>query len=216
MTFPLINVEVINGASSGADAPVDVQNYTALPLARTTFGVPQIIEVRLAPASGFSPVRFGVHMVVTGLPPTNLAYPAMSLVAGKFGVAHVDSVLQVELVQSLQSSRFGGPATRFALDATSLGAPKFGAPSTINYAEPPPLRTARFGVGASEHRLTAASCHRIKFGQPSLQLDSMASGVQSLRPVHFGMPSLGAISMRARTLASVRFGRLTVDRGATC
>ena len=223
MSYPLINgwmlnSTVINGGGSTASVVGPPGDFVgaAISLRPTTFGVPSAVEVMLAHPKSLRPVRFGTPMALVGLPPSDVAFPAKSLTAGKFGVASSASTLQTGPVQSLQSTRFGALTMRVALVASSLGPAQFGTPSVATRACASSLRPVRFGTASAGHSLAAASLCSTRFGAPALHLDSLALAAQSLRPVQFGAPSLGSMAMCARTMRPVRFGQPALDRGAIC
>lgn len=181
------------------------------PLARVKRGTDAAFVPKSLPAP-----RFGTPMVLAGLQPSSLSFPAKSLPAGKFGAASFTSMLQTGPVQGLQSARFGALVLRVALAASSLSPAQFGTPSVAIRACASSLRPVRFGTASTEHSLAAASLCSTRFGAPALHLDSLALAAQSLRPVQFGAPALGSMAMCARTMRPVRFGQPALDRGAIC
>lgn len=225
MSYPLINGWILNSAvinGGGSTAPVvgppgDFVG-AAISLRPTKFGVPRaaIGVDAVAHPKSLCPTRFGTPMVLADLQPSDAAFPAKSLTAGKFGVASFASTLQTGPVQSLQSARFGALAMRVALAASSLSPAQFGTPSVAIRACASSLRPVRFGSASTEHSLAAASLCSTRFGAPALHLDSLALAAQSFRPVQFGVPSLGSMAMCARTMRPVRFGQPALDRGAIC
>lgn len=226
MSYPFINGSTINEEDGGQKAAglrpvrfgIPSLAFRATGLQPAQFGVPRAasgVDVVAHPES-LAPARFGAHMALLGMPPSGVAFQAQSLKAGVLGIPAFSSTLQAGPVQSLQSLRFGALAARVALAAASLRTAQFGIPSSAVKAHAAPLRPSRFGAARAVHRLTATPSQSTRFGVPTLHLVGTTMPVSALMPVHFGVPCLGGMSLRARPLCAVRFGRPVLGRGASC
>lgn len=180
-------------------------------LARVKFGT----DIMAVPAS-LSPVHFGAHSILGGLPPASWVRPADSLKPVRFGTPGLKSSLHIGPVASLQPVKLGLHKVRCALPAASLAADSFGMPGLAVNMRAASVRPVRFGTGRAVHRFYAASLHCTQFGAPGIRLRPMALSATSLHPVQFGAVSMYGVSLRARGMCPVRFGRPVLNKGGIC
>ena len=186
MSYPQINAAPINGTSDSGNAATVL---TPEPLFAGVFGVPQLI---LPEPSNFTPpsikpARFGDASLQVGMLPNSTM----------LGVA------------SLRQVAFGKPAVSAAL-AT------MGTPGQVTHFQPQPLRSMAFGGPCMAIGLPATSTAKVRFGRPRVALATAVLGADSLEPVRFSTIAMAGISLRARTLSVVRFGRPFVSGDSTC
>lgn len=228
--YPLINGTVINGASAGGQQtrslrPVRfgmpvlaVSMQVADGVAGVSFGVPKLkVGTDYAPTPpSIQPVRFGDASLRAGMPPNSTMLGAASLRPTAFGKPAVSAALVLHGLTPLQPVGFGHAVMRVRLTAKWLAATTVGTPGQVAHFYPHPLRSTVFGGPGLAVGLPAASTAKVRFGQPRVALATAVLGADSLEPVRFSTIAMAGISLRARTLTSVSFGRPAVDRGAIC
>lgn len=169
------------------------------------------------PASGFYAGRFGASTVILGMPPSAMVLPAAAGVRpASFGTPSVRSSLVLDSPQSLRPIIVGRPMMAMALHAQVLQPVSFGIPGQAAVLPAQPLGYAQFGRPALAMHLPATSTAKVRFGRPRVALATAVLGADSLEPVRFSTIAMAGISLRARTLTNVSFGRPAVDRGAIC
>ena len=185
----------------------------------TSFGPPRIkvgTDVTL-PASGLYAGRFGASTVILGMPPSAMVLPvAAGVRPASFGTPSVRSSLVLDSPQSLRPIIVGRPMMAMALHAQVLQPVSFGIPGQAAVLPAQPLGYAQFGRPALAMHLPAASTAKVRFGRPRVALATAVLGAASLEPVRFSTIAMAGISLRARTLTAVRFGRPFVSGDSTC
>lgn len=187
-------------------------------VAGVVFGVPKLkvgTDRVFAPPS-IQPVRFGDVLLQAGMPPNSTMLGVSSLRPAVFGKPAVSAALVLHGLAPLQSVGFGHAVMRARLTAKGLAATTMGTPGQVAHFYPHPLRSMTFGGSCMAVGLPAASTAKVRFGRPRVALATAVLGAASLGPVSFSTIVMAGISLRARTLTRVSFGRPTVDRGAIC
>lgn len=215
MSYPQINAAPINGTSDSGNM---VTALTPESLSAGVFGVPQLI---LPEPSNFTPpsiqpVRFGDAYLQAGMPPNSTMLGVSSLRPAVFGKPAVSAALVLRGLAPLQPVGFGHAVMRARLTAKGLAATTIGTPGQVAHFQPQPLRSMVFGGPCMAIGLPAASTAKVRFGRPRVALATAVLGAASLEPVRFSTIAMAGISLRARTLTRVSFGRPAVDRGAIC
>src|SRR5574344_691552 len=215
MAYPQINAAPINGA---ADSGNTVTAFTPESLSVGVFGVPQLI---LPEPSNFTPpsiqpVRFGDAYLQAGMPPNSTMLGVSSLRPAVFGKPAVSATLVLHGLTPLQPVGFGHAVMRARLTASGLAATTMGTPGQVAHFYPHPLRSMVFGGPCMAVGLPAASTAKVRFGRPRVALATAVLGAASLEPVRFSTIAMAGISLRARTLTSVSFGRPAVSGDSTC
>lgn len=215
MSYPQINAAPINGTSNSGNM---VTALTPEPLFAGVFGVPQLI---LPEPSNFTPpsikpVRFGDASLQVGMLPNSTMLGVASLRQVAFGKPAVSAALVLRGLAPLQPVSFGHAVMRARLTAKGLAVTTMGTPGQVAHFQPQPLRFMAFGGPCMAIGLPAASTAKVRFGRPRVALATAVLGAASLEPVRFSTIAMTGISLRARTLTGVRFGRPAVDRGAIC
>lgn len=215
MVYPQINAAPINGA---ADSGNTVTAFTPESLSAGVFGVPQLI---LPEPSNFTPpsiqpVRFGDASLQAGMPPNSITLVASSLRPAVFGKPVVSATLVLHGLTPLQPVGFGHAVMRARLTASGLAATTMGTPGQVAHFYPQPLRSMAFGGPCMAIGLPATSAAKVRFGRPRVALATAVLGADSLEPVRFSTIAMAGISLRARTLTAVRFGRPFVSGDSTC
>ena len=182
------------------------------------FGVPKLKvgTDRAFTPSSLRPVRFGDAFLQAGMPPGSTMLGVTSLRQVAFGKPAVSAVLVLRGLAPLQPVGFGHAVMRARLTAKGLAATTIGTPGQVAHFQPQPLRSMTFGGPCVAIGLPAASTAKVRFGRPRVALATAVLGAASLEPVCFSTIAMAGISLRARTLTSVSFGRPAVDRGAIC
>ena len=224
---PVDQITILLEDGAAIDATVAYYAVNELPpyvysIVPTSFG-PLRIQVgtdATLPASGLYAVRFGESTVTLGMPPSTAVLPAAAGVRPvSFGTPSVRSSLVLDSPQSLRPIIVGRPMIAMALHAQGLQPVSFGILGQTAVLPAQPLGYAQFGRPALAMRLPAAgtsSAPKPRFGRPRVALATAVLGAASLEPVCFSTIAMAGISLRARTLTSVSFGRPAVDRGAIC
>ena len=215
MPYPQINAAPINGTSdSGNTATV----LTPEPLFAGVFGVPQLIlpEPSNFTLSSIKPVRFGDASLQVGMLPNSTMLGVASLRQVAFGKPAVSAALVLRGLPPLQPVSFGHAVMRARLTAKGLAATTIGTPGQVAHFQPQPLRSMAFGGPCMAIGLSAASTAKVRFGRPRVALATAVLGADSLEPVRFSTIAMAGISLRARTLTVVRFGRPFVSGDSTC
>lgn len=219
MSYPQINAAVINGSGEGTLGPPGPSNFTGMASSTlpVTFGIPDTREIK-GPASSLLATRISLPTVLIGIPPSSVSMSASSLAAVEFGSIACALSLQVGSAQSLQWTQFGPVTAITALPASSLDTVQFSGPLTPTHTltHSGGMRPSLFGGASMAHRFYATSLRRTRLGVPVSSLSGTSMPTQSLASVHFGTPTLGGVSMWARTLHATRFERPSLDRGTTC
>ena len=182
------------------------------------FGVPELkVGTDYAPTPpSIKPVRFGDAFLQAGMPPGGTMLGVASLRQVAFGKPAVSAVLVLRGLAPLQPVGFGHAVMRARLTAKGLAVTTMGTPGQVAHFQPQPLRFMAFGGPCMAIGLPAASTAKVRFGRPRVALATVVLGAASLEPVRFSTIAMAGISLRARTLTSVSFGRPAVDRGAIC
>ena len=233
MSYPLINGTVINGASAGIQQqtqglqPVRFgkpalwlrQHLPAASLnVAHAFGTPKLKvgTDRAFTPSSLRPVRFGDAFLQAGMPPGGTMLGVTSLRQVAFGKPAVSAVLVLRGLAPLQPVGFGHAVMRARLTAKGLAVTTMGTPGQVAHFQPQPLRSMAFGGPCMAIGLPAASTAKVRFGRPRVALATAVLGADSLEPVRFSTIAMAGISLRARTLTAVRFGRPFVSGDSTC
>lgn len=215
MSYPQINAAPINGTSDSGNM---VTALTPEPLFAGVFGVPQLI---LPEPSNFTPpsikpVRFGDAFLQAGMPPGGTMLGVGSLRQVAFGKPTVSATLVLRGLAPLQPVGFGHAVMRARLTAKGLAATTMGTPGQVAHFQPQPLRSMAFGGPCMAIGLPAASTAKVRFGRPRVALATAVLGADSLEPVRFSTIAMAGISLHARTLTVIRFGRPFVSGDSTC
>lgn len=215
MSYPQINAAPINGTSDSGNM---VTALTPEPLFAGVFGVPQLIlpePSNFTPPS-INPVRFGDASLQVGMLPNSTMLGVASLRQVAFGKPAVSAALVLRGLAPLQPVSFGHAVMRARLTAKGLAVTTMGTPGQVAHFQPQPLRSMAFGGPCMAIGLPAASTAKVRFGRPRVALATAVLGADSLEPVRFSTIAMTGISLRARTLAVVRFGRPFVSGDSTC
>lgn len=215
MAYPQINAAPINGA---ADSGNTVTAFTPESLSVGVFGVPQLI---LPEPSNFTPpsiqpVRFGDAYLQAGMLPNSTMLGVASLRQVAFGKPAVSAALVLRGLAPLQPVSFGHAMMRARLTAKGLAVTTMGTPGQVAHFQPQPLRSMAFGGPCMAIGLPTASTAKVRFGRPRVALATAVLGADSLEPVRFSTIAMAGISLRARALTSVSFGRPAVSGDSTC
>ena len=215
MVYPQINAAPINGTSDSGNT---VTVLIPKPLLAGVFGVPQLIlpEPLNFTLPSIQPVRFGDAFLQAGMPPNNTMLGVSSLRPAVFGKPAVSAALVLHGLAPLQPIGFDHAVMRARLTVKGLAATTMGTPGQVAHFHPHPLRSMVFGGPRMAVGLPSASTAKVRFGRPRVALATAVLGAASLEPVRFDTIAMAGISLRARTLTSVSFGRPAVDRGAIC
>ena len=231
MSYPLINGTAINGASAGIQQqtqglqpvrfgkPALWQHLPAASLnVAHAFGTPELkVGTDYAPTPpSIQPVRFGDASLRAGMPPGGTMLGVASLRQVAFGKPAVSAVLVLRGLAPLQPVGFGHAVMRARLTAKGLAVTTMGTPGQVAHFYPQPLRSMVFGGPCMAIGLPATSTAKVRFGRPRVTLATAVLGADSLEPVRFSTIAMAGISLRARTLSVVRFGRPFVSGGSTC
>ena len=169
------------------------------------------------PATGLYAGRFGASTVILGMPPSTAVLSAAAGVRPvSFGTPSARSSLVLNSLQSLPPITVGRPTMAMALHVQALQSVSFGIPGQAAVLPAQPLGYAQFGRPALAMRLPAASTAKVRFGRPRVALATAVLGADSLEPVRFSTIAMAGVSLRARTLTGVRFGRPAVSGDSTC
>lgn len=215
MSYPQINAAPINGT---VDSGNTATTFTPESLSAGVFGVPQLTlpePLNFTPPS-IQPVRFGDAFLQAGMPPGGTMLGVASLRQVAFGKPAVSAALVLRGLAPLQPVSFGHAVMRARLTAKGLAATTMGTPGQVAHFQPQPLRSMAFGGPCMAIGLPAASTAKVRFGRPRVALATAVLGAASLEPVRFSTIAMAGISLRARTLTAVRFGRPFVSGDSTC
>ena len=171
------------------------------------------------PVAEFYAGRFGAATVILGMPPSTAVLPAAAGVRSvSFGTPSARSSLVLNSLQSLSPIAVGRPTMAMALHVQALQSISFGTPGQAAVSPAQPLKCAQFGRSVLTMRLPAAKtgAPKPRFGRPRMALATAVLGAVSLEPVRFSTIAMAGVSLRARTLAGVRFGRPAVSGDSTC
>ena len=187
-------------------------------VAGVIFGVPELkVGTDYAPTPpSIQPVRFGDASLRAGMPPNSTMLGVASLRQAAFGKPAVSAVLVLRGLAPLQPVGFGHAVMRARLTAKGLAVTTMGTPGQVAHFQPQPLRFMAFGGPCMAIGLPAASTAKVRFGRPRVALATAVLGADSLEPVRFSTIAMTGISLRARTLTAVRFGRPFVSGDSTC
>ena len=182
------------------------------------FGVPKLkvgTDRSFTPPS-LQPVRFGDVLLQAGMPPNSIMLRVSSLRPAVFGKPAVSATLVLHGLAPLQPVGFGHAVMRARLTVKGLAATTMGTPGQVAHFQPQPLRSMAFGGSCMTIGLPATSTAKVRFGRPRVALATAVLGADSLEPVRFSTIAMAGISLRARTLTVVRFGRPFVSGDSTC
>ena len=182
------------------------------------FGVPKLkVGTDYAPTPpSIQPVRFGDAFLQAGMPPGGTMLGVASLRQVAFGKPAVSAALVLRGLAPLQPVGFGHAVMRARLTAKGLAVTTMGTPGQVAHFQPQPLRSMAFGGPCMAIGLPATSTAKVRFGRPRVALATAVLGADSLEPVRFSTIAMTGISLRARTLSVVRFGRPFVSGDSTC
>lgn len=187
-------------------------------VAGVIFGVPKLKvgTDREFVLPSLQPVRFGDVLLQAGMPPNGTMLGVSSLRQVAFGKPAVSAALVLHGLAPLQPVGFGHAVMRARLTAEGLAATTIGTPGQVAHFYPHSLRSMVFGGPCMAVGLPAASTAKVRFGRPRVALATAVLGAASLEPVRFSTIAMAGISLRARTLTGVRFGRPAVSGDSTC
>lgn len=161
---------------------------------------------------GLAPVAFGTAEVVTA--PPSAALTASGLRAASFGQPSL--VIQTGEVPGIASARLGVARLHVQMPAQGGQPVRLGTPSSSVALRAQGLRASGLGVATLVQNSGAGSIAPVRFGPVRAVVGGLQMQVSGLKAASLGAPSLGGISMRARTLCPVRLGRPTLQRENTC
>lgn len=191
---------------------------TPQPLKPVRFGVPQIksgVDVEL-PARSLRAGRLGQPMVVPGMPPSDTARQAQSLMPVRFGLPSVQLAPVALAVAALKPARLGAASLSLGLWPASLKPARLGAASLSLALLPPVFKPARLGKPMLAQAFGAKSLKPARLGMPRVVLEGMALEAAGLQPVRLGIPGPVGMVLSPRPLCPARLGLPSVDRGTTC
>ncbi len=215
MAYPQINAAPINGT---VDSGNTATTFTPESLSAGVFGVPQLTlpEPLNFTLPSIQPVRFGGAFLQAGMPPNSTMLGVSSLRPAVFGKPAASATLVLYGLAPLQPVGFGHTVMRARLAVEGLAATTMGTPGQVAYFHPHPLRSMVFGGPCMAVGLPTASTAKVRFGRPRVALAMAVLGAVSLEPVRFSTIAMAGVSLRARTLTSVSFGRPAVSGDSTC
>ena len=212
MNNQLINSTLINGSAGSLTA---LYPQSLSPTVFGSFWLKTGPDMEFTPTS-YEAVRFGDASLQVGMPPSSTVLGASSLRPATFGKPTVSAALVLHGLAPLQPIGFSHAVMCVRLAAEGLFATTIGTPGQVASFYPQPLRPTVFGGPCMAIGLPAASTAKVRFGRPRVALATAVLGAASLEPVRFSTIAMAGISLRARTLVHVSFGRPAVDRGAIC